>query len=403
METIKISLLGDIMCEPRMLKASRKRDENYDFSGVFQNVRSLLEESDFVIGNFETPLAGKSAGYVQTLFQFNAPDSFALAAKKAGIDLLLTANNHCLDRGLAGLKRTVDVLDEYNMLHAGSFSDTAKRGNTYFQIDDMRFAVVAYTYGTNYSDNHLLLSKDEQNYVNLLRPQTESYFIPHPQKKSFKQRVLWKISGLFRGEKRFYVRKWLKLPINFAHADDNLETVTLKPYLDQLFSDIENAKKCSDFVLFCPHIGGQFNKIPGEFSRYIFSVVADRNVDAIVASHAHVVQEAQFKGKIPCFYSLGNFSMSPNSVYLLHENLPNYGIVAHLYFGKNGIIKTSFSILKIVEDDMLTVWPVDEYVKSVHLSELEMNKLNNDVKQIYHTVTNEFLDENIFRREYELG
>ena len=64
---IKISILGDIMCEPLLLKAAKKGG-SYDFSGVFENVKELLSESDYVIGNLETPLAGKEAKYVNELY-----------------------------------------------------------------------------------------------------------------------------------------------------------------------------------------------------------------------------------------------------------------------------------------------------------------------------------------------
>ena len=73
---IKISFLGDIMCEPLLLKAA-KIHNTYDFSRVFLNVKGLLADSDYVVGNLETPLAGEEAGLVNELFSFNAPDEFA--------------------------------------------------------------------------------------------------------------------------------------------------------------------------------------------------------------------------------------------------------------------------------------------------------------------------------------
>lgn len=400
MSSAKITILGDIMCEPRLLKAARTGRGNYDFTNVYQNVRSLLAESDYVIGNLETPLAGEAAGYVSSLFQFNAPDSFAIAAKEAGIKLLLTANNHCLDRGLEGLERTVRVLEENGIAHAGTFSEPGNRGNTYFEIGDTRIAVISYTYGTNYSNNHILLSEDERGYINLLRPQTESYFIYRRQKRALKDRIRYKIANSFHFDKEYYVRKLLGLPVNQAHEDDNLVPDTLEPYLHVLLEDIVEAKKNADFVLFCPHMGGQFNPVPGAFSNYLASFAVEQGVDAVVASHTHVVQKAVFLHGVPCFYSLGNFSMSPNSVYLLHENLPKYGIAAHLYLEDARIVKTSFSILRILEEDFLTVYPVDDYAK--RCSPDEMKLLSMEVRQIFQTVTGNEIDGDLFRKEYIL-
>ena len=85
---MKITVIGDIMCEPPVLKASRKKDGSYNFDGVFTHLRHLILESDYVIGNIEFPLGGEEVGYTDTFFKFNAPDSFADAVKNAGIDMV---------------------------------------------------------------------------------------------------------------------------------------------------------------------------------------------------------------------------------------------------------------------------------------------------------------------------
>ena len=96
---MKITLLPDIMCEPPVLKAAKRRGGKYDFCGVFAHTKELIGESDYVIGNLETPLAGKEAGYTNTHICFNAPDEYADALIDAGVDLVSTANNHTFDRG----------------------------------------------------------------------------------------------------------------------------------------------------------------------------------------------------------------------------------------------------------------------------------------------------------------
>ena len=55
---------------------SGKTKDGYDFRGVFAHTKKLLEQSDFVVGNLETPLAGKEAGYTNTHLCFNAPDEY---------------------------------------------------------------------------------------------------------------------------------------------------------------------------------------------------------------------------------------------------------------------------------------------------------------------------------------
>ena len=53
------------------------------------------------------------------MYSFNTPDEFADILPDAGFGFVSTANNHCLDRGTAGLYRTLDVLDRVGIGHTG--------------------------------------------------------------------------------------------------------------------------------------------------------------------------------------------------------------------------------------------------------------------------------------------
>lgn len=115
---IKLTFIGDIMCELPLLKAAHTK-KGYDFDSVFVGTTDLFNSADYVVGNLETVFAGKSVGYTRSLYSFNTPDSFLDSLKRAGIDMCVTANNHCLDRGLDGLKRTLYELDKRGISHIG--------------------------------------------------------------------------------------------------------------------------------------------------------------------------------------------------------------------------------------------------------------------------------------------
>ena len=390
------------MCEPLLLKAAF-HDGSYDFSPVFQNVSGLFGDSDYVIGNLETPLAGEGAGYTDNLFSFNTPDAFADAVRQAGIRTVLTANNHCLDRGTEGLKRTVRVLREKDLHPAGAFETSEDRKEAeYFQVGTTRVAVVSYTYGTNYAANHIRLEGKDQSLVNLLRPQDELYYVREkPVKRTITTRVFNRFLRLFSEEKRYYIKKFLGMQYNTPHADDSLNKETAAPYIARMREDIGKAKENADLVVFCPHIGGQFNTEPGQFSEYVFNEAVQAGCDMIVASHAHVVLKAEHINGVPCFYSVGNFSMSPNSVYLLRENLPDYGLAVHFYVEKKHIQKVTFSILKIVEKkgQYLSVYPANYYIDSLSDKD-EVKKVQCEIKQIYGKVTGSKVTELDIKNEY---
>ena len=52
---------------------------------------------------------------------FNSPDALADALKDAGFDIIITSNNHSLDRGEKGALRTIKVLKERELLPLGTY------------------------------------------------------------------------------------------------------------------------------------------------------------------------------------------------------------------------------------------------------------------------------------------
>lgn len=149
-DTLTFSVVGDIMVHDAQLEAAWSASCGcYSFDGVFHEVQPYLESADFAIGNLETTLSGgKYSGYPA----FNSPDTLIHSLKEAGFDILLTANNHSLDRGARGLKRTVRVLDRFRIQHLGTYpshlaSDTSRV--LFVEKKGMRVALLNYTYGTN--------------------------------------------------------------------------------------------------------------------------------------------------------------------------------------------------------------------------------------------------------------
>ncbi|MCM1451469.1 MAG: CapA family protein [Clostridium sp.] len=140
---------GDAMMHEGQIVAARQSDGVYDYSEYFQNVDSIVSSADFAVVNLETPLGGKPySGYPC----FCAPDSYAKALKDAGFDMFLLANNHMLDRGERGLRRTVDAVDALGVKHVGAYRDVAQRDSLLPLVQDVngfKIGFLNYTYGTN--------------------------------------------------------------------------------------------------------------------------------------------------------------------------------------------------------------------------------------------------------------
>ena len=150
--TARLMFAGDVMCHSPQITAARLADGSgdYDFSASFEYVRPLFETADAAIVNFETVVSpdGYYAGYPA----FSSPAALANALKNAGVDIAVTANNHCCDRYARGIRTTAATFDALGIARTGAFTDStdyARNRILRFERNGIRFALLNYTYGTN--------------------------------------------------------------------------------------------------------------------------------------------------------------------------------------------------------------------------------------------------------------
>ena len=92
------------------------------FRPVFAPLRDYLAASDYVVAHLETPISPDDTDLTHERWCFNSPRAFAEALQWAGVDFVTTANNHCLDRGTAGIAATIGALDDIGLPHTGTFA-----------------------------------------------------------------------------------------------------------------------------------------------------------------------------------------------------------------------------------------------------------------------------------------
>lgn len=246
-DCLTLLFAGDLMQHQAQIDAARTGPSTYDYSTCFQHVRAEIERADVAIGNLEVTLGGPPyRGYPA----FSAPDAYLHAIQAAGFDVLLTANNHCLDRGAKGLQRTLAQLDSVGMAHAGTYVDTAQREATYpllVEKKGFRLAILNYTYGTNGLQ-------------------------PRPP----------------------YI-------VNYIDKE-------------QMRTDILKARRmCPDVIVACMHWGVEYRSFPERAERELADWLLEQGVDHVIGSHPHVLQPVEVKrdARTPArhvvAYSLGNF------------------------------------------------------------------------------------------------
>lgn len=266
----RLTFAGDLILLEDQIKRAYD-GKSYDFSPVFEYAEKYISSADLAVGVFEGPMAGEAAGYSAGNFDdgkelyLNFPDSFADAVKNAGFDLVTTANNHLLDKGIDGAMRTLDVLDKKGLEHIGSYRNAKEKSNNRVKLiekDGMKIAFLAYTYGCNYSSYQMLT-----------------------------------------GSKLSY----LTSIISYSSGD---EFETLKSEVEK---DFETAKAMSpDLIVVLPHIGTQFSNKPDEEQEAWFEVFKENGADIILGDHPHVVEPVlieEYEGRdVFTAYCPGNFA-----------------------------------------------------------------------------------------------
>lgn len=157
---IRISAVGDILCENDMLKdAYDKNTGNYDFTSMFKNMSTFFSNSDITVGTMETNFTdNKYSGYGQR----NSPISFAEAIKNTGVDLVSISTNHSLDYGITGLQETKRTLEGLGYDVIGD--NLGENRVTVKTIKNTKIAFLSYTYGF---ENQNSKTEDELDSANM--------------------------------------------------------------------------------------------------------------------------------------------------------------------------------------------------------------------------------------------
>ena len=142
---------GDVMSHmPVTNDAWDEGQGSYDYSPIFAQAAPYVQAADYAVANLETTLSetGPYSGYPA----FKSPAALADNLAGAGFDLMLTANNHCLDRGFDGLVSTLDALDGAGLAHVGTYRTQEEQAAGRIHLADVggiSVAFLGYTYGTN--------------------------------------------------------------------------------------------------------------------------------------------------------------------------------------------------------------------------------------------------------------
>lgn len=244
---VTLLFAGDAMQHQAQIDAARREGgKRYDYSACFSALTPYITEADYAVVNLETPLGGAPyTGYPC----FSAPDEYLDALTAAGFDMMLTANNHTLDRVDRGLVRTLDRLDAKGVDHLGTYRNASERSHRLpliREVGGIKIGFLNYTYGTNG-----------------FRPRT-SAVVDYIERERIKSDIrLTRLGG-------------------------------------------------AELIAVCIHWGEEYRLLPNAAQRSLADFLVDQGVDLVIGGHPHVIQPMEMRvgpsGRPALVvYSLGNF------------------------------------------------------------------------------------------------
>lgn len=304
---------GDLLLHNPLLNGAKKADGTYDFSAFFPNIKKYFTDADYAVANLEVTLGGKESGEYKGYPNFNVPDNFIDECKNSGIDLFLTANNHCYDTGLYGLKRTVKVLKEKNAEFLGTKEQESDHTYIVKDINGIKIGMICYTYENKCdvagrkSINGALISTEANPLIN-----------------------------------------------SFSYQN-----------LDGFYQNAENAVASmkndgAECIVFYMHWGDEYRLKQNDYQKNIAQKLCDIGADVIVGGHPHVVQPIEMltssdsSRQTVCLYSMGN-AISNQRLEELSAECPGGqtedGVLFYYTFTKYGDGR-----VKLTATDIIPTW-----------------------------------------------
>ena len=130
--------------------AARSSDGGYDFSYCYEDIIPVIEGTDLVFVNQETPVA-TSVFEPSNYPLFNTPSETVTDLKSAGFNLFNLASNHTLDKGVRGMEATLDFMDSVQgITHFGCYRNyTDEHTPRLVEKNGITFAFIGVTEMTN--------------------------------------------------------------------------------------------------------------------------------------------------------------------------------------------------------------------------------------------------------------
>ena len=303
---VTVLMVGDILVHPSVWRSGEKSDGTRNYDHLFEHVRDDVQAADIAMLDQETLLGGDELG-LSGYPVFNGPQEIGTAEVAAGFDVALHANNHALDKGMAGIEAELAFWRaSHPEMTVTGMADSEEAADVVPVLERSGHKIAILNYATN----------------------TNGIPLPEP----------WAVRMISE---------------------------------EQIAADIEAARVAgAEAIVACPHWGTEYAAGPDEEQLRWSQVLADAGADVIIGNHPHVMQpfevvQSADGRSVPVFWSTGNFVSGQDNKASMIGSIAR----ATLSFSGEGVRVSEFRITPIVTNKAgttgLTTYKLADYTEEL--------------------------------------
>lgn len=245
---VTVLMVGDILVHPSVWRSGERADGTRNYDHLFEHVAADIAAADIAMLDQETLLGGDELG-LSGYPVFNGPQEIGDAEVAAGFDVALHANNHALDKGMAGIEAELAFWREkHPQMTVTGMADSQEAADVVPVLERSGHKIAILNYATN----------------------TNGIPLPEP----------WAVRMISE---------------------------------EQIAADVEAARAAgAEAIVACPHWGTEYAAAPDAEQLKWGQVLADAGADVIIGDHPHVMQPFEVLTsadgrEVTVFWSTGNF------------------------------------------------------------------------------------------------
>lgn len=282
---VRLKAVGDNLIHSSIYEQANARagGEGYDYDYAYENVKDLFLDADISSINQESIIAPEFPP--STYPMFNATPELGDLMLELGFDVFNLANNHCLDKGEAGVFSSLDYWAERPQ------------------------AVTTGVY------------RDGEDYENIRTIEAQG--------------AVFSFIGVTE------LTNGLSLPAGSEAV------ILLGAEEEEIEARVKAAKEISDVCVVNVHWGNEYTHTPTDRQRYLAQKMSEWGADIIIGHHPHVIQPIEYieredGSRTLVAYSLGNFISAQDRAARMIGGMLDLDVTVDFETGKTEITRCEF-------------------------------------------------------------